>query len=228
MYSITTFIYECIPTSNGKIHHCKMQLLLHQPNMCGRDMIKFSFGGSMLARKGRKLMGSKAGERYMLRKWLYSFGCEKRRNWLRSFRNGVIREQINKVNLERHQNYMDGLLHHRLLVLAPKMSVLNKDGVSPRIVISNLFPDGVAAGGLETLFQESLLCRTRPPTRYRKETEKVGGFCDLLVPAMTVWAYGKWKRGCLFGRMLWVQFGVYWVWGPLGIPRRRHLMSSWI
>ena len=36
--------------------------------MCDRDMIKFSFGGSMLARKGRKFMGSKARERYMLRK----------------------------------------------------------------------------------------------------------------------------------------------------------------
>ena len=104
--------------------------------------------------------------------------------------------------------YRDGLLHHRVLVPAPKMLILNKDGVQASLFL--------------TCFQMELLQVVwRPYSKNLssaglghqqdtgRETERVGGFCDLLVPAMTLWVYGNWKRGHLLGGMVWVQFGVY-------------------
>ena len=55
------------------------------------------------------------------------------------------------IKLERHQNYLEGLLTHRLLGLIPRASDSVSLGWSPVICISNKFPNDSDALDFETL-----------------------------------------------------------------------------
>lgn len=60
------------------------------------------------------------------------------------------------LNLSVHQNHLEGLRKHRLLGPTPEFLALEVGVGSPRLFISNRFPNVATAAGLRTTVWERL------------------------------------------------------------------------